>query len=690
MMQNILGYKEKINEIKSIYPNIRILYTGLDWNTVIANETSLAHGRNLISNDSGNEWLCQECKNNGRIYDSGLSCASVDAVKYMMDPRNHINLVDIFQFQELNTPVGTTVNEISTVLQYQNTSYLANDLDAMSAFAEVAINKSLNAYHLVTRVIQEQGRSGTSTLSSGLGYTGNGYRNYGYGYFNLFSIGATRKSSDPIYKIYLNALDKAAIEGWSTRGASIRGGGNFVGDSYINVGQNTLYLQKFDVYNTSGQLYWHQYMQNLYGAKNEAKILYDCYSATGIQNNKEFRFLIPVYENMPAKECQEPGTQYTGYMTSYMFDKMKLVNNKITGNLVVQEWINNVTQEQPKKTPKVYLVDSNNKKVECIVNYVEPYLYNFVVDMNNITTLQDYYIEVQCADSNNISDHVVVKIEFDNNYSIGTLYSYNVYIENSVLKFSYNGYMTSSPYGNISVNNNILSGNLIVQEWIDGVKQVEPKVNPIIVLKADDGTVGNCYVEYIEPYVYKYSVDLNNIDKNKKYKIEVQCGTIKNISDQTKVEVKYSDCQIGIYKNNIVTIENGKIRFVVNGYMTNNPYGEISLSGNIITGRLVIQEWINGVTQVEPTSMPKIILKATTGNNIEGTIRKIEPYVYEYRFDLSSANKEASYEMEVQCTDANNISTHKDVVVNYSNRTIGKIGDYTLKYQNQKLVFDFI
>ena len=279
------GFKSQLKQLQKTYPNITVLYTDLDWNTVINNEHKYVHGRNLVPISSSDVWICQECKNSGKKYDSGLYCASEEAVRYVMDPRNYLNTKDIFQFQKLNKDMGTTTSEISKILQIEQVNYLKNDADAINAFVQAAKNNNLNAYHLVTRVIQEQGRSGTTALSSGLGYTGNGLTNYGYGFYNLFSIGATRNSSDPVYKIYTNALDRAAIEGWNTRAKSISGGGKFVGNTYIDVGQNTLYLQKFSVYD-NGKLYWHQYMQNLFGAQNEAKIMYSLYQTTGIQNKR--------------------------------------------------------------------------------------------------------------------------------------------------------------------------------------------------------------------------------------------------------------------------------------------------------------------------------------------------------------------------------------------------------------------
>ena len=96
------GYKEKIQQLQAKYPNIQLLYTGLDWNTAVTNETSETHGRNLVSETMGDNWICQECRAQGKLYDSGLYCASREAVSYMMDPRNFLNDSDIFQFQKLN------------------------------------------------------------------------------------------------------------------------------------------------------------------------------------------------------------------------------------------------------------------------------------------------------------------------------------------------------------------------------------------------------------------------------------------------------------------------------------------------------------------------------------------------------------------------------------------------------------
>ena len=46
-------------------------------------------------------WFCPVCGT--KSYDNGsLRCASMEALKYMMDPRNSLNSSDVFQFMELS------------------------------------------------------------------------------------------------------------------------------------------------------------------------------------------------------------------------------------------------------------------------------------------------------------------------------------------------------------------------------------------------------------------------------------------------------------------------------------------------------------------------------------------------------------------------------------------------------------
>ena len=63
-------------------------------------------------------------------------------------------------------------------------------------------------------------------------------------------------------------------------------------EGYINVLQNTLYLQKFDVVKTGG-LYNHQYMQNLLAPTSEANNMKSIYEISNTVDSS-LNFIIPL------------------------------------------------------------------------------------------------------------------------------------------------------------------------------------------------------------------------------------------------------------------------------------------------------------------------------------------------------------------------------------------------------------
>lgn len=292
------GIQDRIYQLKAKYPNwnFKILYTGLNWNDVIANEYT-GHGsspKNLVqkSDNYQGEWICPICGD--RHYDNGSwRCASESAIKYMMDPRASLNESDIFQFEELNNS-GYDINVISSMV---SGTFLQGQEQTI---ANVANSNNINAYYLAARLIQEQGKSG-SVLTAG-----NGYNGKYVGYYNAFNIAASGNSTSEIIE---NALKYASKMGWNSLGASISGGISFLANEYIKKGQNTMYLQKFDVEATDG-LYSHQYMQNILAAQTEGATLRNAYMNINSMQSAH-TFIIPVYENMPQNVCSRPNSNGT-------------------------------------------------------------------------------------------------------------------------------------------------------------------------------------------------------------------------------------------------------------------------------------------------------------------------------------------------------------------------------------------
>ena len=157
---------------------------------------------------------------------------------------------------------------------------------------------------MASRVRQEQGANGTSDMISGnwLKYDGQ-YK----GYYNYFNIGAYGSTTDDILR---RGLSTAKEKGWNTPIKSLSGGAVFVADSYIYRGQDTLYLQKFDVDQSYDGICSHQYMTNIKAPTSEATSTYNAYSKAGIVN-APFVFKIPVFSNMPSYACTQPGNKET-------------------------------------------------------------------------------------------------------------------------------------------------------------------------------------------------------------------------------------------------------------------------------------------------------------------------------------------------------------------------------------------
>ncbi len=330
------GIKERIQELQKKYPNwtFKLLYTNLDWNTVIANEYQ-GHGsspKNLVANTRDSSWICSTCGN--RAYDNGSwRCASESAIRYIMDPRNFLNETDIFQFEELT---GTNA-QISIVQSMTRGTFLQGHEQGI---VNTANNYQINAYYIVARLIQEQGKSG-STLVSGAS-----------GYYNAFNIGASGANSSQIIQ---NGLAYAKRQGWNTLEKSIDGGIKFVANEYIKKGQNTLYLQKFNV--TTNGTYWHQYQQNLTAAGTEGSTLRGTYQDVGAIASAH-TFIIPMYMNMPATISLPPELINSNLPTSDLVkinvnSSLKLRKSPEDATLVAWLWKDEVVARLEKGTSKI-------------------------------------------------------------------------------------------------------------------------------------------------------------------------------------------------------------------------------------------------------------------------------------------------------------------------------------------------
>jgi len=297
------GYKESLENLKLAHPNwnFKFLYTGLNFSDAVSGEYEV-RSANLVPTSYGGEWISGTA-----LYDTGWYGASEKAIARFMDPRNFLNEVDVFQFQDVNDYLYG-VCTLEGIQEQVNKSFLqdyAIDIDTACR------NENVNPYYIIARLFQENGRNpknGTYKMNGGDGKY----------YYNPFNIGATGDSKSEVYN---NALARAKREGWDTMVKALQGGIYFCKKNWLENYQNTLYQNKFDIDSTNGtSLYSHQYMQNLFGAYNEAKSLQGMYDRTG-RLDSDFTFIIPLYENMPKDLSPEPKNNQESY----------IINVKTTG-----------------------------------------------------------------------------------------------------------------------------------------------------------------------------------------------------------------------------------------------------------------------------------------------------------------------------------------------------------------------
>ncbi|CDE82628.1 sH3 type 3 domain protein [Clostridium sp. CAG:273] len=317
------SYKPYLLELKKKYPNWHFvaLYTNLDWKYVIDNENIF--GKNLVPKSYSDRWKNTKPGQHNVEVDSGWVDSSRRAVEYAMDPRNFLNNVRIFQFEGLSYDEKTNNKEgiekilygtefYDKIVQYVTSS--GNTVTMNSKYSDLILKagktSAVSPYHLASRIKQEVGPFLSHASISG---TVSGYK----GLYNFYNIGAT-SSSEPMGAIK-NGLQyakdgKGASEQtktkylipWNNKEKAITGGGIFIGSSYINIGQDTVYLQKFHVTsNNGGELFWHQYMTNVLAPYSESKLIYNGYANMNMLNNS-MTFIIPVYNNMPETPVENP------------------------------------------------------------------------------------------------------------------------------------------------------------------------------------------------------------------------------------------------------------------------------------------------------------------------------------------------------------------------------------------------
>lgn len=312
-------YKSYIEEILKVHPNWKFVFydTGIEWNSLFGADAQGYVGRSLIAKSYPLSYRstasgCYNWRTDAYIMQDagGWYQANTKTIAYYMDPRNFLNINDVFMFESLSYDKATqTLDGVEKILdgsfmdgvKIKDTA--GHSLTYAQAYIKAAEQTKVSPYHLASRTIQEVGKAGSNSVSG---------KKPGYeGLYNFYNIGASQ-GSDPIANGLRYASGVTSSEAnkkkymlpWNSQYKAIVGGAIWIGNGYINskYKQNTMYFQKF---NTSGGNFGHQYMGNILAPKYEAQTIRKTYTELGILD-KSFTFIIPYYRNMPKAACQLP------------------------------------------------------------------------------------------------------------------------------------------------------------------------------------------------------------------------------------------------------------------------------------------------------------------------------------------------------------------------------------------------
>lgn len=248
------------------------------------------------------------------VYD-GVSwkAASRPVIGHFADPRNFLDPVNIFQFESMvynpsiHTREGIEAILRDTFMEQGN----PENIDYAELLLMAGERAQISPFFLASKIIQEMGRLGQSPLAFG---ELDGYQ----GAYNFYNINATPNPDLPdgaringarfaLFGIdpeqgEISEQEAAWLIPWNNPERAIIGGALWISERYVNAGQDTLYLQKFDLVGADG-LYMRQYAQNIQMAWAEGRRTYRAYAEMDLLD-QPFAFKIPVFEQM----SERPGS----------------------------------------------------------------------------------------------------------------------------------------------------------------------------------------------------------------------------------------------------------------------------------------------------------------------------------------------------------------------------------------------
>lgn len=365
------SYLPYLVKLHQLHPNwtFNPIITNTDWDSLIKVETN---SNAVIYNYYLNDIIFPIYQKGPLSGESGWYITTDGVNAFFLDPRNFLTEKFIFMFERLNynyagEEKGNFNKDSNQARRYYNmVSYVLkgaySDTDEYKNwFIEAGYNANVSPVYLTSLSYQEGPLSNPNNASiigthSLLYYDGNGVGHDVNGYYNFFNINANKVGvNGTITRAlayacgsrcgYQDTYDRP----WDNKKDAIFGGSKWIYNDYISIGQNTMYLKKFNTNPAPGySLGGHQYQTNITAPCSESLKLYTAYKETGEINNN-FSFDIPIYKNMPsATSLPEIAS------TINTLNEIKVNGKKISNDIDILEY-------------EVYVpVTSNSAKIEVV------------------------------------------------------------------------------------------------------------------------------------------------------------------------------------------------------------------------------------------------------------------------------------------------------------------------------------
>ena len=486
------SYIAPISKLHALYPNI--VFTKLDvgsWDEILNGEVSQVD-RNLIQ--SPIEYL--RSTNDGsysngkyRTYDNGSwYAASRQTVGFYMDPRNWLSEYTAFMFEGLS--FNDKYQSESNIQKMLDNTFLSGNYNGRkfaNIFYGAGHDNNISSIHLASRVIQEQGSSGGGVYKFD---DGNAC------YYNYFNISASGNSKDAILA---NSKSYAKRNGWTDPVKSIYGGAKLLSSEYINSGQDSIYLEK---YNVTNKHYYHQYQQNVRAAVNEAITTYYSYKNNKLLNNV-FELKIPVFTNMPSSTSLSLSDNGNNTLKSISVDKCNL-NPSFDSAILsyycdVDSSVGSVNINADAISSLATVLGNGNISLNS-----DHYVHNIEVTASNgdKKNYQIVFSKVSAVDAspNDVISKLGLNIDGSYITKIGLNTQRNNLIQNLKDTFSFTNVTYKNSSGNIVNSGNVATGDKISIS-INGMEKTYT-----VVIKGDvngDGLISSVDYSRIKAYFQK-------------------------------------------------------------------------------------------------------------------------------------------------------------------------------------------